>query len=360
MIQKKINHLLRAHLPYRTCASIFLLLALPASGNYELHDFGLGAGGVGVAESGAYSMHALSGEISGERGSGAAYSLGPGIQFTRQSNVPAAPTFSNTENHYNRLPFILNTGGNPSDAVFAIAISTDNFLTTNFVQADGTIGPTEIFQSYADWGGSAGEFVVGLTNNTTYTIKIKAMHTRATETEYSATASATTATPSLAFDIDIAASNSETGPPYAVSFGNLAVASVNTAPDKIWLDLTTNAVGGGFIYGYTQGAGLSSANAAYTIVSATTNLADALEGYGVRAESTTQSSGGPLVAVSPYDGSAESVGVLNATPRTLINSSHQPVTNGRAAFLVKAKASGLTPIANDYTDVVTVVASGSF
>lgn len=339
---------------------MFFLFVLPASNTYELHDFGLGAGGVGVADSGTYSLSAIAGEVSGAQGIGSAYNLGPGLQFTRQSNVPAAPTFTNPSNYYNKLQYIIDTGGNPSDTLFAIAISTDDFVTTNYIQADGTIGASAVYQTYADWGGGSGEYVIGLTSSTTYKIKVKAVQTKYTETEYSVAASAATVAPSLSFDIDISATNSETGPPYAVAFGPLAVGSVTTATDKVWLDLSTNAVGGGFVYVYTQGTGLTSVEAVHTITSATANLAVATDGYGTRVDSVTQTSGGPLAAVSPYDGTLENVGILNTTSRNLLSSSSQPIVNGRASFLMKAKASTLTPSASDYTDVLTVVASATF
>ena len=341
-------------------SSLFFLLVLPASTTYELHDYGLGAGGVGVADSGTYSMSGIAGEISGEKGIGTTYNLGPGLQFTRQSNVPAAPTFSNPSNYYNRLQFILDTGANPTDTLFAIAISTDDFVTTNFIQANGTIGATAAYQTYADWGGGSGEYVIGLTSSTTYKIKVKAVQTKYTETEYSVAATAATTAPSLSFDIDVSASNSETGPPYTVAFGPLAIGSVTTATDKVWFDLSTNGDGGGFVYVYTDSTGLTSAEAPYTITSATDNLASANEGYGTRVDSVTQTSGGPLAAVNPYDGTLENVGILNTTSRNLLNSTAQPITNGRASFLLKAKASTLTPSASDYTSVLTAVASATF
>ena len=137
-------------------STFLLLFVLPASTTYELHDAGFGAGGVGVAESGTYGMTGITGEISGDKGIGATYNLGPGLQFARQSNVPAVPTFTNPSNHYNKLKFVLDAGGNPSDTLFAIAISTDDFVTTNFVQADGTIGASAVYQTYADWGSATG------------------------------------------------------------------------------------------------------------------------------------------------------------------------------------------------------------
>lgn len=341
-------------------SSMFLFFVMPASTTYELHDAGFGAGGISVAESGIYGMTGISGEISGAEGVGTLYNLGPGLQFVRQSNVPAAPTFTNPANHYNKLAFVIDDGDNPTDTLFAIAISTDDFVTTNFVQADGTVGPTAVYQTYTNWGGGSGEFVVGLSPSTTYKIKVKAVQTKYTETEYGAESSASTTAPSLSFDIDVSASDSETGSPYSVAFGSLSVGSVTTAADKVWLDIDTNAEGGGFVYVYGSGAGLQSVSASHTIPSVSANLAAEDEGYGMRVDSVTQSAGGPLAAVSPYAGASDTVGLIDTTTRTVLNSSSLPITAGRAAFLLKAITDTMTPAATDYTETLTVVASATF
>ena len=341
-------------------STFFLLFALPASTTYELHDAGFGSGGVGVAESGTYGMTGISGEVSGAQGVGTLYNLGPGLQFTRQSNVPAAPTFSNPANYYGKLQFIIDTGGNPTDTLFVIAISSDDFVTTNFIQANGTVGASAVYQTYADWGGGTGEFVVGLTASTTYKIKVAAVQTKYTETEYSVATAASTTAPSLSFDIDVSSTNSETAAPYAVAFGSLAVGSVTTATDKIWFDLESNAEGGSFVYVYGSGTGLYSTAAVHTIPSVTANLAVTSEGYGMRIDGVTQSAGGPLAAVSPYAGTLENVGVINTTTQTILNSSAQPITAGRASFVLKAITSTMTPAATDYSETITAVASATF
>lgn len=337
-----------------------LLFALPASTNYQLHDMGFGSGGVGVGDSTTYSISGISGETSANSLSGTTYDLGPGLTFTRQSNVPNAPTFTNPDNYYNRLQFILDGSSNPTDTLYAIAISTDNFATTSFIQTDGTIGASPAYQVYADWGGASGEYVTGLASNTSYKIKVKAVQTKFTETGYSSTSTASTTNPSLSYDIDISSSDSETGPPYTVAFGQLSAGSVTTATNKIWVDLDTNSESGAFVYIYSSGTGLTSANASYTITSSTANLASAGEGYGIRVESVTQSSGGPLAAVSPYDGASDNVGIISSTSRNILTSSGSRISSGRSAILVKAKASGLTPAASDYSDTITLIASATF
>jgi spore coat protein U-like protein len=63
---------------------------------------------------------------------------------------------------------------------------------------------------------------------------------------------------------------------------------------------------------------------------------------------------------SPYDGTVNTVGVIDTSKRQFADSSTKPVTNGTASFLLKARAKTSTPAAGDYTDTITVLATGSF
>jgi len=216
---------------------------MPASTNYKLKDFGFGTGGTGNSSSSNYLLNAITGEQSGAKMSGTNYNLGPGLEFTNQANVPAAPVFTNPGNYYNKLQIVLNTSDNPTDTEYAIAISTDNFVTeTNYVQNDNTVGSTlgiEDYQTYVEWGGASGFFVVGLSSNTTYYVKVKAMQGKFTETNYGPVATAATVSPTLTFDIDVSATDTETDPPFSINFGDLVAGSVTDSPQKIWIDLST-------------------------------------------------------------------------------------------------------------------------
>jgi hypothetical protein len=340
--------------------SVFLFLVMPASGNFELHNYGFGAGGTSLSESGNFSVVGIAGELSGTPQTGATYDFGPGMIFAQQTNTPAVPTFTNPASYYNKLHFVLDDGDNPADTLFALAISDDSFVTTNYVQADNTVGPTAVYQTYAGWGSGSGEDVIGLSPNTTYQLKVRAIQTKYTESAWSVAASAATVGITLTYDLDVAATDTETAAPYTLAMGSLLPATVTTASQKIWVDLDTNAAAGAFVYAYNSSAGLSSAGVSYTIPSATANLASASEGFGVRVDTLTQSSGGPLAAVAPYDSAADNVGVLDTTTRTILNSSSVPITGGRASLLVKAKASTLTPTAGDYTAILTMIASATF
>lgn len=341
--------------------TIFFLFAMPASTAYEMRDFGFGAGGSSVSDSTTYSSVSIVGEQGGsDKNVGTTYNLGPGLIFTQQTNVPAAPTFTNPSSYYNKLKFVLDTGSNPTDTLFAIAISTDDFVTTNFIQADNTIGASPVYQTYSTWGGAGGANVIGLSVSTTYKIKVKAMQTKYTETEYSVAASATTSAPTLTYDIDVSPTDSDTGAPYTVAFGTLNVGSVTTAADKVWIDIDTNAESGAAVYVYDGAGGLVSSNAGATITSATADLSLVSTGYGLQIASVTQSAGGPLAKVSPYNGASENVGVITTESSQIFSTTSLPITAGRGSVYVKAKASSTTPAAGDYSDTITMIASGSF
>jgi hypothetical protein len=341
----------------------FFLLALPASTNYQLRDFNYGGGGLGNGTSSNYSVMGTAGEQNAGKLDGATYDLGPGLVFTNQANVPPAPTFTNPANYYNKLKLTLAVGGNPSDTKFAIAISADNFATdTRYVQSDNTVGGTlglEDYQTYAAWGGASGFNVIGLVPSTTYTVKVKAWQGKFTETGYGPTASAATVSSQLSFDIDVAAIDTNTDPPFATNFGSLPAGTVTDSPQKIWVDFTTNGESGGKVYVVASNAGLQSSAAGHTISSVSGNLTALDEGFGAQGSSATQSSGGPFTITTAYDLTSNNVGITDTTIRDIFTSA-APVTAGRGAFLLKAKSSSVTPAASDYVETLTVVASASF
>ncbi len=294
---------------------------------------------------------------------GATYDLGPGLQFTNQANVPPAPTFTNPANYYNKLKLVLDAGGNPTDTVFAITISTDSFVSDNrYVQSDNTVGATlglEDYQTYSVWGGASGFNIIGLAANTTYQVKVKAWQGKFTETGYGPASTAATVGARLTFDIDVSATDSDTGPPYITNFGDLIASTVTSSPEKIWVDFDTNGESGGRVYVYASNAGLQSARASYTISSVTGNLTALSEGFGAQGSTATQSAGGPFSVTTAYDLTSNNVAVTDATIREIFTASN-PITAGRGSFLLKAKSSAVTPAASDYTETLTVIASASF
>jgi hypothetical protein len=341
-------------------AGMALFAALPGTSNYQLHDYGFGNGG-GTASSSNYSVEGIAGEI-GQDGATNTYGLRAGLLGTQLANVPEAPTLTNPSDWYNKLHLVLTTSGNANDTTYAIAISSDSFATTQYVQDDHTVssalGP-EDFQDYTTWGGASGFNIIGLRPDTTYEVKVKARQGEFSESAFGPSASEATAQVSLTFDIDVANTDSESAPPYNLDFGIVSSGSVVSSPDKIWLDIASNADNGAFVYVVSQNNGLLSPTTSYTISSVTGDLSSLSEGLGAQKVSVAQSAGGPLAAESPYDGTSDNIGAIDTQYRQLLASS-APITDGRASFLLKIKTTSTTPAASDYTDIYTLVASAAF
>jgi hypothetical protein len=290
--------------------------------------------------------------------------LGAGLNNTLFAHVPPAPALSNDCSCYNKLKLVVNKGANPDDTKFSVAISSDNFSTsTMYVQNDGTIGTalgSEDWQNYTNWGGSGGTYIVGLDPGTTYAVKVSAIQGDFTQSGYGPTANAATTQPTLSFDIDVATTDAESAPPFLVNLGELSAGSVSVSSSKIWVDFDTNTQGGGYIYMKGSNSGLLSSSSNYKINAVSSNLVSLDEGYGFRGVTATQSSGGPFVILSPYNGAGNNVGTADQTPRILFDTSGAPLTGGRGAFEVQAKASSLTKAGSDYSDILTIVAVSSF
>jgi hypothetical protein len=339
----------------------FLFATMPASGSYKLNNYGFGSGGTSNSSSTNYNLNATTGETSNVESSSTNFKARSGNQNTQQAHVPTA-TLTNSASYYNKLKFIVVPGANASDTKFSIAISSDNFVTTQYIKIDDTVTSVKSltdYQTYAAWGGASGQFVVGLTPSTTYKIKVSAMQGNFTETQYGPTASAATVAPSITFDLDTAAADTETAPPYSVSFTNLLAGTVVGSTEKIWIDLDTNAESGAGVFIASLNGGLRSSRLSFTITSATADLASASSGYGAQGLSVTQGSGGPLALSSPYNGAGQNVGIINSTIRQLLSTT-APITAGRASVQIKAKASNTTPSSSDYGDTLTITTAGIF
>lgn len=337
----------------------------PASNNYKVLEYGFGAGGVASASSNGYSMFGTLGQV--EQGSPASnlYFIGGGLEYEIMATAPAAPIFVNPSNYYNKLHLTIQRGGNdPSDYQYAIAISASDAAHFKYLRPDQTLSDNltdENWQTYSAWGGASGVTVIDLIPGSTYYARVAARQGQYfTQSFWSPIATADTAIPSLSFDLDISASDSETGGPYILNIGTLAPGSVTTSSDKVWIDISTNGNTGAFISVSGANAGLTSSSTSYTINSASADLTAQQTGYGAQYFSVGQTSGGPMTALSPYNGSSNNVGVLDTTKRYMFDSSESPVTGGRVSFTLKAKASYNTPAAGDYADILTIIATGSF
>lgn len=334
-----------------------LFAAAPSSTNFTLqaHDFGSGAA---ASSSANYSLEGAAGAPAGALSS-TNYSLPAGIRAATTAAVPAAPTFANPDSSYNRLKVTLNVSGQPADATYLIAISDDDFATTAYIQTDNTVGPTagaSNYQSYAAWGGASGFWVLGLEPNTSYKVKAAALHGDNTGSPFGPEASAATAAPSVTFAVTTSLAGS---PPFNIGFGSLTPGSVISGSATILTDITTNAAHGGNISIKSQNAGLLSTLVSNTIASATADLAVANEGYGAQVTSVSESGGGPVTTISPFDGAGDNVGGLTTAWQQLA-AFLTAVSGGNVTTTLKAKASAAEPTATDYADVLTISITLSF
>lgn len=336
---------------------ILTFFAAPTSSNYALNSYDFGTGG-GSTSSTSYGLNTTTGTQAGDSTS-TNYATQSGIMPTVDANVPPAGTLSNPSNYYNRLHAVIATGGNPSDATFAIAISSDNFATVQYVQSDSSIAPSigiEDFQSYAVWGGAGGFDILGLASNTNYQIRVSAMQGNATQSTYGpASAAVATSLPSISFTVETTLSAT---PPFTASFSSLVPGTVVAANADPTIGLSTNSVNGGTVYVRSVNAGLVSPSASSTLTSATADLAT-VKGYGSQVISVSQSSGGPFVSYAPFNGPADNVGALQNALIPILGTT-APLSGGTATIRLKAKSDVTVPSASDYADTVTFVAGMNF
>jgi hypothetical protein len=331
-------------------ATLLSLASFSASSNYKLNNYGINSGGSNSTSSSTYSANVGAGEVGGGATGAATYSIKSGSIAAQQAGVPGAPTLSNGSNtYYNKLNFILDTGGNPSDTTFAVAVATtSNFSSLQYVQADGTLGSNPVWQTYTQWGGSSGTFAIGLTASTTYWFKAEAMQGQFTATAFGPSANAATvsSSPALSFSIS----------PNSINLGSLTSGSIISS-SNLSFTFSANAVSGGTIYVMGTSTGLTSAAVSHTIdvTAPSGNLLSLDEGFGLQGTSASS----PLSTQSPYASGSNTVGAIYTSFQPLFSST-SAVTSGTATAVLKAKASVSTPNANDYTVTLTFVAAASY
>jgi len=352
-------------LVFLTFAFLFLTLPLapvlagPASTNFQLLDYGFGAGGTASSSSESFLLQGIAGEIETASPSSANFILGPGLTYTMQPNLPPAPQFTNPGSYYDKLKIIINSGGNSNDTTFAIGVSKDSFVSNvSYVQTDDTLGQSPVWQTYTAWNSGTGFLIIGLNPAQTYYARVAAKRGTFTQGAFGPMASAATIDSTFTFSV---VTTSQSVPPFSVNLGELSPGSVITSSDQVTATISTNASNGGLIYINDTNSGLESNSAGnYVISSGTNDLDSLLEGYGAQGTSVTQTSGGPMEINSPYNGSGQNVGVLDTNKRQLADSSLAPVTSGQVSFSLKAKAKTTTPAAPDYSDILTLIGTGNF
>lgn len=342
-------------------AGLLLFASFSQSSNYNLNSYSVGPAGTSNSHSTNYYTQSNGGETStGTVSSGTKSGTAGGVQ-TEQLSVPQAPTVSNGSSlYYNQLLVTLNdnagTSSYPADVAFSIGVSTANCFTSaciqsgavKFVQTGGSLNTSQFYQSYSAWGGSSGTFVTGLASSTTYYVAVAAKQGSFTNTAYGSSASAGTAAPSVTFSVS----------PNSLHFGSILPGTVYTS-STVTFGLASNAVYGTTIYNAGQNGGLHSTYGGSTIPALTGNLASNSHGFGLQGVSVTQTSGGPLGILSPYNASGNTVGTESTTFAPIF-SSPASIIGGSATMNMQAKANSTDPAASDYSETITFLAAASF
>ncbi len=330
-------------------ASILSLASFSASNNYKLNNYGVNSGGSNSTASSTYKANVATGEVSGGSTGATTYTTKSGSIEAQQANVPGAPTLDNgSGTYYNKIKFTLDTQNNPTDATYVVQVATNSgFSSPQYVQANGTLGSSQVWQTYTQWGGFSGTFATGLTPNSHYWFRVAAMQGLYTATAYGPSANATTANPSLSFSVS----------PNSESFGRLNAGSITNGPSNLSFTFSTNAAFGGTIYMSGSATGLTSTISSHTVAVTppSGDLGSLSEGFGFQGLSASS----PLAIQSPYDGSSNTVGAIYTTYQPAFSST-APVSSGTASAKLMAKTSATTPAANDYTVTLTFVAAASY
>ena len=135
----------------------------------------------------------------------------------------------------------------------------------------------------------------------------------------------------------------------------------NTAPNQIQASITTNAHNGYLAWVKSANAKLHSTQVgAGSDISSTTGDLASSTGYGAFAWSSTATIASPYNA-SPTTGNGTSVGLLHSAQFDQIASeTTAPIASHTFNVGVRARLSGTELPATDYSDTLTLVASGSF
>lgn len=338
-------------MPVLASVSALMFASFSSSPNYQLNSYGVGAGGTNSSASTTYKLQGSVGEQANGSTAGSTKTANNGSVQTEQLNVPPAPTLSNGSGTYsNKLNCIISTGGSPSDTTYAIAVSTDSFVSvTNYVQASGALGGSPVYQTYSAWGSGSGSLITGLSPGTTYEVKVAAKQGLFTNTKYGAFATASTVSAaSLTFSVS----------PNSASLGSFLPNTIVTS-SNLSFTFATGSTYGGTIYVIGQNSGFKSPSTSHTIAAFSGNLTGTGEGFGIQATNPNQTSGGPLTTVSPFNGTGNVVGAESTALQPMFTTP-SAIVGGTANANVQVKASNSDPPANDYQEAFTFVASASF
>lgn len=353
--------------------------------------------GGGTGDSANYSVLTTIGEISNSpRNYSSSYKLLTSPEHAFIANVPTVSCFETTTSGgsncttgpaalttdgmvaicgaggcYNKARFEISTSSNPTDTLYTVLISEDNFA-SDIRYIDGATYRAESnsthtladYKTKSDWETETFN-IQGLQASTQYYIKLDALHGDFTESEFSPVADATTGAGSVFFDIDIAPNTgytTDSSSPYNISFTSgeelIGGAAAITAGNRIWLDAQSNSEGGFAIVVKGINGGLKSPTTSQTITSANANLDAVLSGFGLQSEYIDYDDSNPLLgsisATSDYSGSINTVGIISTTANKVYDA-NGPIAQGRMALKVVAKPGTDKTAATDYQEDIMFI-----
>ena len=176
--------------------------------------------------------------------------LGSELEFWTLANTPSAPTVGSPTSSTLAVT-IGASDGNPSTTTYAIQETTSG----NYVQANGSLSGTAVWQTAAIWGTVT---VTGLTHATTYTFKTKARNGNNDETAFGSTTNGTT---------------SAIAPSVTTSAATSATATGGTLNGNVTADGGSAITERGFVYKTTNGVTISDNKTTVSGTTGTYNLA---------------------------------------------------------------------------------------
>jgi hypothetical protein len=332
----------------------------PASQHFQLLEYGFGTGGTDTGmNSTNFKMFGTAGEIESGRSYSTNFKSGSGLIYTLKLNVPPAPALSNPATNYDRLKFVLNEGGNASDATYAISISTDNFVSDiKYIKADLTVGSTLTtydYKTYTAWGGASGNFVTNLKNGTTYYVRARARLANFTETEWGpASTGIATSNSSLTFSLDGS----------GIVFNNLTPANSFTDSTKHTVMTTsTNAYNGYSVYTRESQSLKTPDNFTISDYSGTNALPTAWSGTGF-GYTTNDSNLAGTGGVNRFAGGTKYAGFITTGPGDIVADDpgpvqNNPISNEQFTIGYYVAVDAITP-AGTYSNVILYTIVPSF
>lgn len=393
--------------------TIFAILSLPliattfsfhtyaqnmtSDSGYEIIDPTINSGGNDdqSSASGYMLRESIGDSFNDERFESASYKLGVGQGYTFMANVPEISYFQTDDaaminicgagGCYDRARFEIDTNDNPTDALYLIEITSDNWMTIQCLDGS-THQPKAIssksindYLTKSTWetGSWTEANILGLSQDTQYKIRARSLNGDFTESEAGPEQTEDTTDPYIIFDINISGDTWQSSTaPYEISLGEISTISPSTATDLIWLDISTNAVNGATISVRDSNQGLISPSTSGQIDSESEDLTSEREGFGLKIDISKRlpAAGQPgyLRESTIYNTTgAHEVGALVSSPVVILctieetggncsTGTGSPVDGGRAAIWIKARASVTNPSAGDYADSITFTSIGTF